>query len=109
MKRPSISLASDVVTVKKPTIRPYQIRMKLHGSNSPGGLIDPAPIKLELEDYAEGARQLEGLIDPGRLYAIAHGHQTVKRVELLEPLAPLVCAVSEAPYCTGVTVEVVYD
>ncbi|MGY3961431.1 baseplate assembly protein [Aeromonas popoffii] len=109
MNRPSVRLLSDVVTVKKPTIRRYQIRMVVHGSNSPGGIIDQGPIKQELEVYAEGARQLEGIIDTGRLYAIAHGHQTVVRVEVLEPASPLICAINEAPYCTGVTVEVVYD
>lgn len=109
MNRSSVALISDVLTVKAPTIRNYQIRMKLHGSNSPGGIIDPAPVKAQLEAYAEGARQLEGIIDPGRLYAIAHGLQTVVRAELLEPPAPIICAVSEAPYCTGVEVEVVYD
>lgn len=109
MNRSSVALISDVLTVKKPTIRPYEIRMKLHGSNSPGGIIDPSPVKASLEEYAEGTRQLEGLIDPGRLYAIAHGQQTVVRAEVLEPSAPLVCAVNEAPYCTGVFVEVVYD
>lgn len=109
MNRPSVALISDVITVKAPTIRRYQIRMRLHGSNSPGGIIDPAPVKAQLEEYAEGARQLEGIIDPGRLYAIAHGHQTVVRGEVLEPATPLMCDVNEAPYCTGVTVEVVYD
>lgn len=109
MTRPAIALVSDVLTVKKPTIRNYAIRLKLHGSNSPGGIIDPAPVKADLEAYAEGARQLEGYIDPGRLYAIAHAQQTVVRVEVLEPAAPLVCAINEAPYCTGVQVEVVYD
>ncbi|EKS7795103.1 baseplate J/gp47 family protein [Edwardsiella piscicida] len=109
MNRPEVALVSDVITVKKPTIRRYAIRMKLHGSNSPGGIIDPSPIKAAMEAYAEGARQLEGIIDPGRLYAIAHGQQTVVRAELLEPTAPLVCAISEAPYCTQVSVEVVYD
>ena len=109
MNRPAVALISDVLTVKKPTIRNYAISLKLHGSNSPGGIIDPAPVKAALEAYAEGARQLEGLIDPGRLYAIAHAQQTVVRVEVLAPAAPLVCAINEAPYCTGVTVEVVYD
>ncbi|BEE07172.1 baseplate J/gp47 family protein [Aeromonas veronii] len=109
MNRADIALASDVLTVKAPTIKRYQIRMRLHGSNSPGGVIDPAPCKAELEAYADGAHRLEGFIDPGRLYAIAHSHQTVVRAEVLEPLAPVECDVNEAPYCTGVTVEVVYD
>ena len=108
MNRSDIALASDVITVKAATIKPYQIKMKLHGSNSPGGVIDPAPAKAELEAYAEGSHRLEGFIDPGRLYAIAHGHQTVVRAEVIEPAAPVSCAVNEAPYCTGVTVEVVY-
>jgi phage-related baseplate assembly protein len=109
MNRSDIALASDVVSVKAATIKRYQIRMRLHGSNSPGGVIDKDPAKAELEAYAEGAHRLEGFIDPGRLYAIAHGHQTVVRAEVLEPAAPVECAVNEAPYCTGVTVEVVYD
>jgi phage-related baseplate assembly protein len=109
MNRSDIALASDVVSVKAATIKHYQIRMRLHGSNSPGGVIDKDPAKSELEAYAEGAHRLEGFIDPGRLYAIAHGHQTVVRAEVLEPSAPVECAVNEAPYCTGVTVEVVYD
>lgn len=109
MNRPDVALVSDVVRLRKATIRNYAIRLKLHGSNSPGGIIDPAPVKAELEAYAEGARLLKGSIDPGRLYAIAHTQQTVVRVEVLEPLAPLVCVNGEAPYCTGVQVEVVYD
>lgn len=109
MNSPAVALVSDVLTVKKPTIRNYAIRLRLHGSNSPRGIIDPTSVKSSLEVYAEGSRQLEGMIDPGRLYAIAHAEQTVVRVEVLEPTAPLVCTINEAPYCTGVEVEVVYD
>ena len=109
MNRQDVALVSDVLRLHKATIRNYAIRLKLHGSNSPGGIIDPAPVKADLEAYAEGARLLEGLIDPGRLYAISHAQQTVVRVEVLEPVGALVCVTGEAPYCTEVQVEVVYD
>ncbi|EFV9547718.1 hypothetical protein GB989_05000 [Shigella sonnei] len=109
INRTSVRLASDVVTVKKPTIRGYQIHVVLHGSNSPGGIIDPAPVKAQLEEYAEGACQLEGVIDPGRIYAIAYAPQTVLRATVTQPAAVIECSVSEAPRCTGVTVEVVYE
>lgn len=109
MSRADIALASDVVTLHKASIRHYAIRIRLHGSNKPSGVIDPAPIEAAFEAYAEGARLLEGIIDPGRLYAIAHSQQTVVRAEVLEPIALIECGIGEAPYCTGVEVEVVYD
>jgi phage-related baseplate assembly protein len=109
MNRSDVALLTDVVNVKASTIVRYSIQVRLHGSQSPGGVIDPAPVKAELEAYAEASRLNNALIDPGRIFAIAYAPQTVVRAEVISPAVPLVCARNEAPYCTGVEVEVVYD
>jgi len=109
MNRKDVRLLTDTVTVKAPTIKPYAIHVRLHGSTSPIGMIDPAQVTADLKQYGEDSRQLEATIDPGRLYSISYAPQTVLRAEVLEPVAPIFCTLAEAPYCTGVTVEVVYD
>ena len=108
LDRPDIRLGTDTVTALPAVIRPYQIHVRLHGGRWPGGEIDPKPVEQLLQQYAAGIHRLEAYVDPGHIGHVCRLPQTVTRAEVLHPAAPMECLVHEAPYCTGITVEVVY-
>ena len=109
LNRADVRLGSDVLTLHRHTPREYRIRVRLTGSQWPGGLIDKAAVERELASYAEASRRFKAEIDPGRIYHLCQLEQTVKRAEVLEPAAPLAMGVGEAPHCIGIEVEVVYE
>lgn len=109
LNRADVRLGTDTLTVLPATIVPYQIHVRLHGSRWPGGEVDVTPVEQLLGDYAEGIHRLQTYVDPGHIDHLCRLPQTVSRAEVLQPAAPIQCAVNEAPYCTGITVEVVYD
>jgi phage-related baseplate assembly protein len=58
-----------------------------------------------LQEYAEACHRLEGRVDPSWIDYMLHSVGAVQ-LQILEPQAPIVTTAFQAPYCTGVEVEV---
>ncbi|OPG68381.1 baseplate J protein, partial [Pseudomonas ogarae] len=57
------------------------------------------------ENVAEAWQRLEGRGDPSRIDYALHSAGAVQ-LQVLEPLAPIVTTAFQAPYSTGIEVEV---
>lgn len=103
--RDDVRPETDEVTVKAATIRPYQIKATVYIRSGPDAQLTKDAAEEALQKYADSRHRLEGYIDPDR---IKHELMTVgaERLVLESPLTALDCAASEAPYCSGIELEV---
>jgi len=104
-----VALETDIITAYAGQPLEYTVRATLHGKNTPDGLIDAASIRQELDAYTRNAMRLAGRIDLSMLYYLMQKPQTVTSVELHEPAETITTDHTQAPYCTGIELEVVYD
>jgi phage-related baseplate assembly protein len=103
--RPDVRPETDLVTVQGAQILPYKIRVVARINAGPdSGLTQVAAQKL-LQDYAESCHRLEGRVDPSWIDYSIHSAGAAQ-LQILEPLAPIVATAFQAPYCSGVEVEV---
>lgn len=109
LDRDDVALESDIITVYPSSPLEYTIRARLHGKNTPDGHIDVEVIRTTLESYTLNAQRLEGRIDISMLYYLMQSPKSVVSVELLEPAESVVADYTQAPYCTGIELEPVYD
>ena len=109
LRREDVALETDIITVYAGQPLEYKVRATLHGKNTPDGLIDAEAIRQELETYTRNALRLEGIIDESVLYYLMQKPQSVTSVDLLEPAGTIRADHTQAPYCTGIELEVVYD
>ncbi|MDM3884678.1 baseplate J/gp47 family protein [Pseudomonas sp. BCRC 81390] len=103
--RPDVRPETDLVTVQGATIRPYKIRAIAYIRNGPDTGLTKSAAEKAGKTYADERHVLEGYIDPARISHEIFG-VGAERVQLLEPLQVIECGSGEAPYCTGVSVEV---
>lgn len=109
MNRDDVGLESDIITVHAASPLEYEIHAVLHGKNTPDGQIDVDVIRDELSRYTRNAMRLEGRVDLSMLYYLLQSPQTVTSVELKTPQTSVVADHTQAPFCTGIRLEVIYD
>ncbi len=95
--RPDIGQETDLVTVKAPTIIPWNLRATIFVA--PGA--DPSVRQQGAEQaamrYADEQNRLEGRIEPSALISLLISNSGAFRAEITEPAAPIVAAFNEAP------------
>lgn len=103
--RDDVRPETDLVTVQGAQVQRYKIRAVVYIRNGPDTGLTKAAAEAAAQVYADERHVLEGYIDPAR---ISHEMFAIgaERVTMLEPLQPLECDASQAPYCEGVEVEV---
>lgn len=103
--REDVRPETDLVSVQGAQVQGYKIRAVVSIRNGPDSGLTKAAAEKACQAYADERHVLEGYIDPSRisheLFAIG-----AERVQMLEPLQPLECTAFQAPYCTGVEIEV---
>lgn len=104
--RPDVRPETDEVLVKAATIKPYKIRAKAYINAGPDASLTKAAATTALQSYADERHRLEARIDPSWIDYTLHAAGAV-RLEILEPTASIVATAAEAPYCTGIELEVV--
>ncbi|KFC09030.1 phage-related baseplate assembly protein [Trabulsiella guamensis ATCC 49490] len=109
LTRDDVALETDIITVYPGQPLEYTVHATLHGKNTPDGLIDAEAIRDALDVYTRNAMRLEGRIDISMLYYLLQKPQTVTSVDLHEPQVSVVADHTQAPYCTGIELEVIYD
>ncbi|WP_202303712.1 baseplate J/gp47 family protein [Dryocola clanedunensis] len=109
LRREDVALETDIITAYAGQPLEYKVRAVLHGKNTPDGLIDVEAIRSELDTYTKNSLRLEGIIDESVLYYLMQKPQSVTSVDLLEPVETVRADHTQAPYCTGIELEVVYD
>ncbi|EKT4458348.1 baseplate J/gp47 family protein [Pseudomonas putida] len=96
---------TDSVTVQGATIKEYKIRAIAYINAGPDTSIVKLTAVKSLQAYADDCHILGGRVETSWIDAKLHGAGAV-RIEVLEPLAPVVTTDSQAPYCTGIDVQV---
>ncbi|WP_017906184.1 baseplate J/gp47 family protein [Pseudomonas asplenii] len=103
--RPDVRPETDLVSVQGAEIKDYRIRVVARINGGPdSGLTQLAAVR-QLKAYAEACHRLEGRVEPSWIDYTLHSAGAVQ-VEILEPREPIVTTAFQAPYCTGVEVEV---
>jgi phage-related baseplate assembly protein len=86
-------------------IKRYNIRVVVRINAGPDSGLTKLAAQQQLQAYADNCHRLEGRVDPSWIDYTLHSAGAVQ-LEILEPLEPVVATAFEAPYCTGVEVEV---
>lgn len=96
---------TDLVTVRSAQIKGYKIRVVAKINSGPDSGLTKAAAQQQLQAYADSCHRLEGRVDPSWIDYTLHAAGAVQ-LEILEPLTPIETTAFQAPYCTGVEVEV---
>ena len=84
---------------------PYKIRVVAKINAGPDSGLTQVAAQQLLQTYAASCHCLEGRVDPSWIDYTIHAAGAAQ-LEILEPLAPIITTAFQAPYCTGVEVEV---
>lgn len=103
--RPDVRPETDLVTVQGAQILRYKIRVVAKINAGPDSGLTQVAAQQLLQAYAESCHRLEGRVDPSWIDYTIHTAGAAQ-LQILEPLAPIVATAFQAPYCTGVEVEV---
>ena len=103
--RPDVRPETDLVTVQGAQIKNYKIRVVAKINAGPDSGLTKVAAQQQLQAYADACHRLEGRVDPSWIDYTLHSAGAVQ-LQILEPLAPIVTSAFQAPYCTGVEVEV---
>ncbi|MFC5372891.1 baseplate J/gp47 family protein [Brevundimonas faecalis] len=95
---------TDYVTVQSATVKTYAIRAKAWTFAGPDAAVVVQKSQKEGRTFADENHLLSRDINLSSLYA-ALTVAGVQRIELLEPLANIVCGPTEAAFCTAVVIE----
>jgi len=96
---------TDSVTVQAAAIKTYKIRAVAYINKGPDTSLVRASAIKELQAYADDCHILGGRVDPSWIDYQLHKGGAV-RIDLLEPLDPIVTTDGQAPFCTGIELEV---
>lgn len=103
--RDDVAPETDMITVKAAEILRYKVRATVFINPGPdSGLTEEAAADA-VATYAEERHRLEGYVDPSMITYELHSAGAV-RLKLLEPIVPIECLASQAPYCEGIEIEV---
>lgn len=103
--RDDVKPETDAVTVTGAEILRYRIRAVVYINTGPDAQLTKASADRALASYAAESHRLEGYIDPSWIGHVLHA-AGAERLQLLEPAAPIECGAHQAPYCTGIDLEV---
>ncbi|WP_339532112.1 baseplate J/gp47 family protein [Pseudomonas mucidolens] len=103
--RQDVRPETDRVSVQGAQILPYKIRVVAKINAGPDSGLTQVAAQQLLQTYAESCHRLEGRVDPSWIDYTIHTAGAVQ-LEILEPLEPIITTAFQAPYCTGVEVEV---
>lgn len=103
--RDDVRPETDLVTVRAASVQTYQIAAIAYIASGPDAQLTKAAAEKALAAYADSVHRLGGYVDPNW---IEHEifNAGASRVSLTQPPAPIECADHQAPYCTGITLEV---
>ena len=96
---------TDLVTVQGAQIQRYKIRVVAKINAGPDSGLTQVAAQQLLQTYAESCHRLEGRVDPSWIDYAIHSAGAAQ-LQILEPLAPIISSAFQAPYCTGVEVQV---
>lgn len=103
--RDDVKPETDSVAVQSAKIITYKIRAIAYINPGPDAGLTEAAAEAQLQAYASKCHALGGYVDPDWIKSGLIGAGAM-RLQLLEPLVPIEATDFQAPYCTGVEVEV---
>lgn len=105
LTRPDIAQETDELSVDSGEIIDYEIDLALTEVPEPNKLVDRDGLNKALNKYKEEQHRLGGLIKRSKLIQIAHNYKA-HGVEVRKPDADIICTWEQAPFCTGINVDV---
>ncbi|MBV7264318.1 hypothetical protein KCG43_20105 [Photobacterium sp. WH24] len=106
LTRDDIAQETDELSSLSADIIPYQIEIDCEEVSEPGQLIDREALSAALWNYASNQHALGGVkVLRSKIDQIAHNHNADSLV-IVSPAADILAEWYQAPYCTGVTINV---
>ncbi|MGD8109383.1 baseplate J/gp47 family protein [Vibrio sp. TRT 17S01] len=105
LERDDIAQESDEISTKAATLKEYEVHVVVYTGGDPNHHITQATAEQSGWDFAKKMHRLESTIDREEVAHIFY-QLGAKRAKVLKPVADVECAWDEAPYCTGVTIEI---
>lgn len=96
---------TDSVTVRGATIKTYTIKAIAYINPGPDTALVKSAAVAQLQAYADACHVLAGRVETTMIDYVLHNAGAI-RLQVTAPLAPVVCADNEAPYCTGIDLQV---
>ena len=109
LARDDIGQETDDITVKAPTIRRWRCEATLHISHGPDKAIVQQAAEKAVWAFGKQQHMLGGSVEPSMLYSVLLAASGAHRADLTNPLQPMRCAHSEAPYLESVNIAVVTE
>ncbi len=103
--RPDVAPGTDQITVQGAQIVPYTIKVVAWIGRGPDVQITEQSLKTLLQEYADQQHLLEAKVLPSFITHILHKAGAIER-DILAPAEEIRCLPHQAPYCTGIDVEV---
>ncbi|MBB1489383.1 baseplate J/gp47 family protein [Oceanospirillum sediminis] len=103
--RPDVAPGTDQITVQGAEIVPYTIKAVAWIGRGPDVQITEQSLITKLQAYADQQHLLEAKVLPSFITHILHDAGALER-EVIEPAEEIRCLPHQAPYCTGIEVEV---
>lgn len=101
----SVRPLSEEVTVSAGSAVNYTLNVALTLFPGPSGELVLQAVNDRLSSFADKHHLLDADVMLSAIHAAAHV-DGVKKVEIVSPVADIVCTAGQAPYCTGITVSI---
>lgn len=103
--RDDVAPATDDIIPAAAEIQNWRCQAVVYINRGPDGDVVQKAAVDGIQAYADEQHALGGEIDPSWIDYYLHKSGAV-RIDLLEPTVPLRCSKLQAPYCTGIDIEV---
>jgi len=103
--RDDVAPGTDDITVTAAEIQEWRCQAVVYINRGPDGDVVESAAITGIQDYADEQHRLGGAIETTMIDSVLHNAGAV-RIDLTAPAVPLRCGDFQAPYCTGIDIEV---
>lgn len=109
MSSDEIAQETDLLTVKKGTIKPWNCVADVYISSAPDPQLIKESVIKAVQQYADKQHRLDADIEPSMLYNIILAGTGAFKANLTKPAQPILCDFKEAPYLESIQINIITD
>jgi phage-related baseplate assembly protein len=104
--RDDIKEETDTVIISAATHADYQVHIKVKNTGFSNPQFIKSQLEAELPKFTDVYRKLEGTVRPEQVGGVVYAAK-VFDFQVIQPAGPVICDHTQAPNCTGITVELI--
>jgi len=109
MSSDEIAQETDLLTVKKGTIKLWSCVADVYISSAPDPQLIKESVIKAVQQYADKQHRLDADIEPSMLYNIILAGTGAHKANLITPAQPILCDFKEAPYLESIQINIITD